>query len=418
MTALNAFGVAATPAVGPFPNPFTAVNQVETFSSTVRASCSSRPTARPSRPATCSASGGIIRQKPDITAADGVSVTGAGGFGIQFFGTSAAAPHAGAIAALLKSANPSLTPAMVRDALQNVAIDNEAAGIDRDSGYGIIMADSSLQYIGASPVAANVTPGLATVSEVGGNANGFLEPGERGTLSVPLLNTGVAQASGVTAMISSATPGVTITPSATRDYPDINATNGSATATPYEFVLQPGAVYAANIAFVMTVHYNGTTRLFPFSVPTGQLALISSVLDATAPVVPAGASYTATTGLQVSRMNFTFPISGCGAVKTNPGAAVSALTRRYDAYTFTNTSAAPICVTVLLTHSATALLYADAYMPAFVPTAVSTNFAGDNGGSTTSGAGTTQLFSFTVPPGSPFTLVVSESNSGGAPNVA
>jgi hypothetical protein len=30
---LDAFGVAATPAVGPFPNPFTAANQVETFSS-------------------------------------------------------------------------------------------------------------------------------------------------------------------------------------------------------------------------------------------------------------------------------------------------------------------------------------------------------------------------------------------------
>ena len=71
-----------------------------------------------------------------------MSVTGAGGFGIQFFGTSAAAPHAAAIAGLLKAANPSLTPAMVRDALQNTAIDNEAAGIDRDSGYGIIMADT------------------------------------------------------------------------------------------------------------------------------------------------------------------------------------------------------------------------------------------------------------------------------------
>ena len=68
-----------------------------------------------------------------------MSVTGAGGFGIQFFGTSAAAPHAAAIAALLKSANPALTLAMVRDALQNTAIDNEAPGIDRDAGNGIIM---------------------------------------------------------------------------------------------------------------------------------------------------------------------------------------------------------------------------------------------------------------------------------------
>ena len=85
---------------------------------------------------------------------------------------------------------------MVRDALQNTAIDNEAPGVDRDSGYGIIMADSALQFIGASPNAANVTLGTPTVAEVGGNANGFLEPGERGTLALPLLNTGVAPAVG------------------------------------------------------------------------------------------------------------------------------------------------------------------------------------------------------------------------------
>jgi Subtilase family/Bacterial Ig domain len=414
-TAANAFGVAATPAIGPFPNPFTAVNQVETFSSDGPRKLFFQANGTPFTPGNVLAAGGISRQKPDITAADGVSVTGAGGFGISFFGTSAAAPHAAAIAALLKAANPSLTPAMVRDALQNTAIDNEGPGVDRDSGFGIIMADSALQFIGASPIAANVTLGTPTVSEVGGNANGFLEPGERGTLAVQLLNTGVAPAVGVTATLSSTTPGVTITPASTRSYPDLAATSGTSTTDPFEFVLQDGAAYAATISFVMTASYNGVTRSFPFSVPTGQLALLSSALDATAPA--AGANYTATTGLQTSRMNFTFPISNCGTPKANPGVAASALTRRYDAYTFTNTSASPICATVLLTHSANALLYVDAYMPTFIPTSVGTNFAGDNGGSATSGAGTTQLFSFNVPAASTFVVVVSESNSGGAPNV-
>jgi len=48
------------------------------------------------------------RQKPDIAAIDGVSITGAGSFGATFFGTSAAAPHMGGIAALLLQASPCL----------------------------------------------------------------------------------------------------------------------------------------------------------------------------------------------------------------------------------------------------------------------------------------------------------------------
>jgi hypothetical protein len=417
-TVAAAFGVAATPAVGPFPNAFSAANQVETFSSDGPRRILFNADGTAKTPGNLTATGGELRQKPDITAADGISVTGAGGFGISFFGTSAAAPHAGAIAALLKSANPSLTQTQVRDALQNTAIDNEAPGVDRDSGYGIIMPEAALQFIGATPAAGNVSLGTATVSEVGGNANGFIEPGERGTVSMPLLNTGVAPASNVTATISSATPGVSITPSATRSYPDIAATNGtSSSATPFEFVYQPSAVYAANINFVLTVNYNGVTRSIPITVPTGQLSSISTVLDTTAPVVPAGSNFTATTGLQTSRMNFTFPISACGTTKASPGAAVSALTRRYDAYSYTNNTASPICVTVNLTHSASALLYVDAYIPTFVPATVATNFAGDNGGSATSGAGTTQLFSFTVPANQTFTVVVSESNQNGGLNV-
>jgi hypothetical protein len=48
------------------------------------------------------------RQKPDVSAIDGVSVTGAGGFPSPFFGTSAAAPHVAAIAALAIQGAPCL----------------------------------------------------------------------------------------------------------------------------------------------------------------------------------------------------------------------------------------------------------------------------------------------------------------------
>lgn len=92
--------------------------------------------------------GGAVRQKPDITAADDVA-TDTPGFD-SFSGTSAAAPHAAAIAALLleadltRFASPTRSAARVKSAMTSTALDIEAAGIDRDSGVGIVMADSAL----------------------------------------------------------------------------------------------------------------------------------------------------------------------------------------------------------------------------------------------------------------------------------
>lgn len=93
--------------------------------------------------------GGTLLAKPDITAADGV-FTKTPGF-LPFFGTSAAAPHAAAIAALVLQARPTYTPAQVKAALQNTALDTMAVGYDRDSGAGIAMAWPAVQYALAHP---------------------------------------------------------------------------------------------------------------------------------------------------------------------------------------------------------------------------------------------------------------------------
>ena len=80
--------------------------------------------------------------KPDIAAADGVT-TRTLGFN-PFFGTSAAAPHAAGIAALILSKNPSLTANDVKNLMRFTALDIRAVGIDRDSSYGLVMASTSL----------------------------------------------------------------------------------------------------------------------------------------------------------------------------------------------------------------------------------------------------------------------------------
>jgi len=80
-----------------------------------------------------------VRQTLDGTAIDGVE-TKIGELGIwphnPFYGTSAAAPHAAAIAALIKQANFTLTPAQISDVMANTAIDIDAPGYDINSGAG------------------------------------------------------------------------------------------------------------------------------------------------------------------------------------------------------------------------------------------------------------------------------------------
>lgn len=85
-----------------------------------------------------------LRGKPDLVAIDGVQVSGAGGFPSPFFGTSAAAPHSAAVAALLLSGGVADGHAVYM-CLTGTAIDLGAPGFDNEFGYGRLDALEAAQ---------------------------------------------------------------------------------------------------------------------------------------------------------------------------------------------------------------------------------------------------------------------------------
>ncbi len=123
-----------------------ATNPTETFSSDGPRKIFYNPDGTPITPGNLlfGTNGGTTLAKPELSAADG-NFSRTPGF-LPFFGTSAAAPHAAAVAALVKSARPDYTAAQVLTAMKATALDIRAPGTDQDSGVGIVMAWEAVQY--------------------------------------------------------------------------------------------------------------------------------------------------------------------------------------------------------------------------------------------------------------------------------
>jgi len=98
-----------------------------------------------------------LRLKPQIVGPDGGNTTFFGGVDFEpdgfpnFFGTSASAPHAAAVAALMWDANPTLTPAQINSLLETTAHDMDDpstpgfdTGFDFGTGFGFIDAQAAV----------------------------------------------------------------------------------------------------------------------------------------------------------------------------------------------------------------------------------------------------------------------------------
>ncbi len=271
--ATNAFGVAAVDVATALPNPFTGgpANPVEFFSSDGPRHMFYFSNGQAITPGDFSLTGGVIIQKPDVAAANGVTTTLPANSGLNpFFGTSAAAPHAAGIAALVKSFNPSLTESQIRTVLTNTALDIMALGVDRDSGAGIVMA---FQALAATPPPLPAPDLLILTNAVfDGNGNGLIDFNECNSLDIVLTNAGTALATTIQATLSSSTPGVTIA-APTAFYPDMPVGATATNTTAFRVSTSPVFVCGTTITFSLVVKSDQVTMTNVFTVNTGTLGV-------------------------------------------------------------------------------------------------------------------------------------------------
>jgi subtilisin-like proprotein convertase family protein len=333
--AAEAFGREIAPGVvnptGPYPLRYKASQQSEVFTSDGPRRVFFRPNGSAITPGDFTSSGGEVRRKPDVAAADGVS-TSLSDF-TPFFGTSASAPHAAAIAALVLSGHPGITPARVRRAMTSTALDIEHRGWDRDTGYGIVVADTLLARTGAQaqPLVRAGDP----VVTPRGDGDAFLEPGETADVAVPVTNVGDAAATQVAVRLTSSTPGVTIAPASV----SVGAVGAGATVTAPVIHLTLASTYDPGVPVQLqervTFHGAFSPQTGDHPVPTGQPS--GTVLDVryTGPAVPipdddpAGASVTFTVSGVGRVADLSLSIDGT-ACTTDDGATTVGIDHTFD----------------------------------------------------------------------------------------
>lgn len=265
----NSFSVAAIDIHTAFPDPFTggSGNPVQGFSSDGPRRAFFQADGSAISPGNFLATGGHVRLKPDLTAANGVVTTLPPFSGLNpFYGTSAAAPHAGALAALVKSYNPLLTPDGIRAILTATALDNEGPGWDVNTGFGIVMADAALA---AAPPPAPL-PKFTVVTNYlsGGNGNELIDYNECNSFDLVLVNSGRANATGVRVSLLTVTPGVTFA-QANAGYPDMPVDTVATNQIAFRISTSPDFNCGIPIEITVVVKSDQVTTSTRLTLPSG-----------------------------------------------------------------------------------------------------------------------------------------------------
>jgi len=241
-------------------------------------------------------------QQPDFAATDGGCTTFFGGFSsgcYRFYGTSAATPHAAAVAALLKQkANQSavtLTPALTKSILQSTA--RTVSGGDVNSvGAGLIDANAALDGITLTP------PQIISALSASGTVGEAFSYTVVATGSLPITFTTSAMPTGLAlhdAIISG-------TPTLTGTFPvTLTATNSAGSDSKQLVItIQPAMVTPPAITSALVA--TGTVGI-PFSYTVTASGTLPITLTVTG--LPAWAGFTSPVISGAPTVTGTFPIT-------------------------------------------------------------------------------------------------------------
>jgi hypothetical protein len=240
-----------------------------------------------------------------------------------------------------------------------------------------------------------------TINDDLGNNDGIVNRGECVKLNLGIKNNGCAKATTISATLTTTTPGVTIS-QGNSTYADKAIDESGTNLTPFRISVASSFVCGTEIALSLNLTYAGGSKSIAFTVPS-----CAGGPDQTIPT----SQLMTSDSTQTDRIGRDGRPSTCSG-KASPGGGFTG-THYYKTYTFTNTSGAARCYTVTINAGLNGPgdIESVAYDQTYDPTSISTNYLGDSG---ISGLGTTvdqATYSFTVPAGHNFVVVVNTTGS-------
>jgi hypothetical protein len=332
---------------------------------------------------------GTIRSSPSNALLSGVTVTLSNGY--------AGATNASGVYSILVP--PGTYTAMAADADRNCTSASPANPTVTITSGGTTTRNFTM--VGTSNLQEN---GVAINDATSGNGNGVINVNECVNMNVVLKNNGCANATGISATLTTTTPGVTVTQGSS-SYPNMVIDATGTNSTPFQVQTSNSFVCGTEIDFDLNLTFPNGSKTVSFTVPTctggPDQTIPSNVLDANDPT-------------QADRLGRDGQPSGCGG-KECPGGGFPG-TKRYQTFNFTNTGGAPACFTVTINAAVGGAgdIESAAYLGTYDPTNLCQNYLGDSGvvglGGNVNPVGSAS-YSFTVPAQSDFVVVVNTTGT-------